>query len=58
MEKIEAGYRAFNGYVFTQDDADTYNRERERADQFPTEWNLNNAHRIFCIIIGMIGKDG
>jgi len=53
MEKIEAGYRAFNGYVFTQSDADTYNREREYADRFPSEWNLNNCHRLFCIIIGM-----
>jgi hypothetical protein len=57
MEKIEAGYRAYNGYVFTQSDADVYNREREYADRFPTEWNLNNAHRVFCIIIGMAGKD-
>ena len=56
MEKIEAGYRAFNGYVFTQSDADTYNREREYADRFPSEWNLNNCHRLFCIIIGMFGE--
>jgi hypothetical protein len=53
MEKIEAGYRAFNGYVFTQSDADAYNRECEYAERFPTEWNLNAAHRMFCIIIGM-----
>ena len=53
MEKIEAGYRAFNGYVFTQSDADSYNRECEYAERFPTEWNLNAAHRAFCIIIGL-----
>jgi hypothetical protein len=53
MEKIEAGYRAFNGYVFTQSDADAYNRECEYAARFPTEWNLNAAHRMFCIIIGL-----
>ena len=57
MEKIEAGYRAYNGYVFTQSDADVYNREREYADRVTTEWNLNNSHRVFCIIIGMTGKD-
>jgi hypothetical protein len=52
MEKVTAGYVAYNGHVFTQSEADFYNREREKADQFPTEWNLNNAHRVFCIIIG------
>jgi len=53
MEKIEAGYRAFNGYVFTQQDAEDYNRECEYAARFPTEWNLDNRHRMFCIIIGL-----
>lgn len=53
MTKIEAGYIAFNGYVFTQADADLYNAECEKATAFPTEWNLNNRHRVFCIIIGM-----
>ena len=52
MEKVTAGYVAYNGHVFTQAEADFYNREREKADQFPTEWNLNNSHRVFCIIIG------
>jgi len=53
MEKIEAGYTAFNGHVFTQYEADCYNRECEYAERFPTEWNLNNRHRLFCIIIGL-----
>ena len=56
MEKIEAGYTAFNGHVFTQSEADCYNRECEYAERFPTEWNLNNRHRLFCIIIGMAAK--
>ena len=53
MTKIEAGYIAFNGHVFTQSEADYYNRECEYAERFPTEWNLNNRHRLFCIIIGI-----
>ena len=53
MKKIEAGYVAFNGHVFTQGEADAYNRECEYAERFPTEWNLNNRHRLFCIIIGL-----
>jgi hypothetical protein len=52
MEPIQAGYEAYNGYVFTQLDADLYNRECEKAFHFPTEWNLNNRHRTFLIIIG------
>jgi hypothetical protein len=52
MEQIEAGYLAYNGYVFTQLDADLYNRECEKAFYFPTEWNLNSRHRTFLIIIG------
>ena len=52
MKPIKAGYIAYNGYVFTQSDADLYNRECEKAFYFPTEWNLNNRHRTFLIIIG------
>jgi hypothetical protein len=53
MTKIEAGYVAFNGHVFTQDEADAYNREIERCELFPTEANLNAKHRMFCAIIGL-----
>jgi len=53
MTKIQAGYVAYNGYVFTQANADTYNAECERCDAFPSEWNLDCRHRTFCIIIGL-----
>lgn len=53
MIKIEAGYRAYNGYIFTQNDADTYNLACEIAEWNPTEWNLNYRHKLFCIIIGV-----
>ena len=57
MEKITAGYVAYNGYVFSKLDAEYYNQECERAAAFPTDWNLDNKHRVFCIIIGMTGKE-
>jgi hypothetical protein len=53
MTKIEAGYVAYNGHVFTQAEADAYNREVERCERFPTEANLNAKHRMFCAIIGL-----
>lgn len=53
MQKIEAGYRAYNGYIFTQSDADAYNLACEYAERFPTEWNLNYRHKLFCLIIGV-----
>ena len=53
MLKIEPGYVAFNGYVFTVYDAMVYNMACEKAFYFPTEANLDNRHRVFCIIIGM-----
>lgn len=43
MEKIEAGYVAFNGYVFSAHDAKTYN------ETFCA--NLDERHRLFCNII-------
>ena len=53
MIKIEPGYVAFNGYVFNAYDATVYNMACEKAYHFPTEANLDNRHRVFCIIIGM-----
>jgi hypothetical protein len=50
---VAAGYLAYNGHVFSADDAFTYNLACEYADKFPTEWNLNYRHKIFCIIIGV-----
>ena len=49
---VTAGYVAFNGHIFTEAEAEAYNREVERCERFPTEVNLNNKHRLFCLIIG------
>jgi hypothetical protein len=53
MEKIEAGYVAYNGHVFSENDARLYNMDCEKARAFPTEWNKDAAHRTFCLIIGL-----
>jgi len=53
MEKIEAGYRAYNGHIFSENDARLYNMDCEKARAFPTEWNRDAAHRTFCLIIGL-----
>ena len=51
MEKIEAGYVAWNGYVFTADDARWYMMECERAHHFPHDEYINARHKAFCTII-------
>ena len=53
MEKIKAGYRAYNGHIFSENDARLYNMDCEKARAFPTEWNKDAAHRTFCLIIGL-----
>ena len=57
--ELQAGYKAYTGYVFTQADADAYNRitleiERER---YPAtkEFLKDQRHRIFCRTIGVTG---
>lgn len=51
MEPIQAGYRAFNGYIFSAAQAEAYNRAAARARQNPTEANLSGAHHVFSCII-------
>ncbi len=59
-ETIESGYRAFNGHIFTEFDAISYNRVQAEinrwidADRDVPEWLLNESHKQFCIIIGHI----
>lgn len=55
MQKIEAGYRAFTGYVFTAEQAAAYNAAVERAERSPSESNRNGAHNLFYSI-AMTGK--
>lgn len=57
MEPIQAGYRAFNGYIFSAAQAEAYNRAAARARQNPTEENLNGAHHLFMTIITTPASD-
>jgi hypothetical protein len=60
MEKIEAGYIAFNGHVFTKAEAASYMQACEDAERNPTEFNLDQRHRVFVSIIsqGQFYRDG
>lgn len=62
-EDIAAGYRAYNGYVFTESDARRYNAVADRCDAFERagmavpEYLLNARHRMFCEITGCNGPN-
>lgn len=54
---IHAGYVAYNGHIFTQSEADRYNRcsaDIERNRNYPAglERCLNARHKTFCLITG------
>lgn len=51
MEKIRAGYKAFNGHVFTQADALAYAQACSDAERHPSEYNLTQRHRVFVSIV-------
>jgi len=55
--KVHAGYKAFNGHVFTEIEADIYNEaldwiEADKHDPALHESALNHAHLTFKQIIG------
>lgn len=50
MQRIQEGYRAFTGYVFTAAQAAAYNAAVDRAERSPSEANLNGAHNLFYSI--------
>jgi len=50
-EPVAAGYRAFNGYIFSEAQARAYNAAVARAKANPSEANLNGAHSLFSSII-------
>jgi hypothetical protein len=52
LERIPAGYRAWNGHIFSQRDADTYNAACDMAARNPSERNISDRHRLFRVIIG------
>lgn len=47
MQRIQAGYRAFTGYIFTAAQAAAYNAAVDRAERSPSEENRNGAHNLF-----------
>jgi hypothetical protein len=51
MEKINAGYRAYTGHIFSQAEADAYNAACERILRNATEENRNGAHNLFRSIV-------
>lgn len=66
MKVINAGYKAFNGYIFSAADASAYNRacsETARIEQINSgngdlsrqavEHARNNQHQTFCLIAGI-----
>lgn len=59
MEQMQAGYRAFNGYIFSQAEADAYNRITAEIarERYPAtvEFLKDQRHRLFCLTIGVQG---
>ncbi len=47
-DKIQAGYKAFNGYIFTDKDAEYYNNA--------ICWSKDELHRLFKLIIEPANK--
>ena len=48
MDIIKPGYKAFNGYVFTEPDCNLYNNSCLDYQTSPEQ-----RHRVFCMIIGV-----
>ena len=58
-ELLKPGYRAFNGYIFTEYDCKRYNFIQKRINAFlkinmpVPEILLNDSHKTFTQIIGV-----
>ena len=51
--ELTPGYKAYNGYVFTQADCDSYNAIQKRIKSFGDtvpEHLLNARHKLFSLI--------
>ena len=48
---INAGYVAFNGHVFTEAETNAYNQACRDAERNPSDFNLDQRHRVFVSII-------
>ena len=59
QKPVEAGSVMFNGYVFTEYDAQAYNGflyDLNKEKHKPTrEFLFNQRHKLFCAITGMWG---
>lgn len=57
--RLEAGAVAFNGRIITARNAEKYNQEAARADQWrdrgiePPAHVIASVHRVYCEIIGI-----
>lgn len=55
------GYRAYNGYIFTQSDCDRYNAHNARIARAQGDermrQELNSRHLTFCLITGCNGPN-
>jgi len=51
MNLINAGYVAFNGHVFTEAEANSYNQACRDAERNPSDFNLDQRHRVFISIV-------
>lgn len=56
---LSAGYRAYNGYIFTAADCRVYNQHNERIARASgaarLEQERNSRHMTFCLITGCNG---
>lgn len=52
MKKLSVGYRAYNGYIFTELDCNIYNASVDRVNSFanPPENLLNGLHNLFTTL--------
>lgn len=58
---ISAGYEALNGHIFTESQAEDYNRIQRRINVWIDERGyipetlLDESHKKYCLITGMTG---
>ena len=50
-EEVQEGYVAYNGHQFTKAEAEAYQQAVSDAERHPSEFNLDQRHRVFVSII-------
>ena len=59
-DHLKPGYKAMNGYIFTDEDCIRYNRIQDRINSFldgnmpVPEIELTYSHKTFCWITGLL----